>query len=218
MIGMAAAKAIKTTTTMSGLVNYFKFIFSGYIRKKKVLNGIKVHFKYHHGAELFDPIAMILDQYFKIHMVSDTFKVKVDQYNFEHSDFSEKLAGLKPKLDCLINLPLGLLNVQYFVLREEYRTTSFYSILLNEEPLAFWHKKYDYGKERSSIIKNEIFGTNLKSNPALQHEEEPVLFVSSADHALYLEKFIHSHVFYVTRLSQYNNICQQLQKIYKINY
>lgn len=198
---------------MTSLVNYFRFIFSGYLRKKKVLNGVKVHFKYRHDSELFDPVTMMLDQFFKINMVKEDFRVKVSQNDYDLSTILAQLEGSKPKLGCVINLPMGLLRVERFVVKEEFRTTSFYLIQLDEELLAFLHKKYDYGRERLSIIKNDILGGNGIDQSIFKNEEEPILFDFNNGQLLYLEKFVHSHIFYVTQSDAFYKVCQYFEKV-----
>ncbi|TVP54335.1 MAG: hypothetical protein EA341_00275 [Mongoliibacter sp.] len=198
---------------MTSLVNYFRFIFSGYLRKKKVLNGVKVHFKYRHDSEIFDPITMLLDQFFKINMVKEEFRVKVNHNDYDLSMILDQLEGSKPKLGCVAKLPMGLLKVERFVVKDEFRTTSFYLIQLDDELLAFLHKKYDYGRERLSIIKDDIFGENQIDESIFRNEEEPILFDYNNGQLLYLEKFVHSHIFYVNQSDSFYKVCQYFEKI-----
>ncbi|EOZ93870.1 hypothetical protein A33Q_3475 [Indibacter alkaliphilus LW1] len=193
------------------LLNYFKFVATGYVRKRKNLYGKKVYFTYRHDTEIFDPFKMILDHYYKIEQVPETSQFTLDT-QFQHvKGILDQARDKKPKVIVKFSLDAGEIEIRRLVLREEKRTTSLYVIFLDEKPLAFLNKKYDYGNNiQALILENVLHGIEKSQYPDLQLVNAGCLFYNSQKEACFIEKFVHSHIFYIHDTQGYKKVCKEM--------
>lgn len=193
------------------LLNYFRFVATGYLRKKRIIHGIRVQLLFRHDTEVFNPFQLLLDQYYKINGLDPNLKIQVDS-EFSNLEASVPvLTDKKPKVSSIFKLKAGKVAIHRYVVSERKRSTSFYMVYLNEEPLAFLDKKYDYGKEflqHISKISEGILDQSKMENAI--NIEDSLLLHNKMGQACYIEKFVHTHVFYVIDNSKFKKVCEEM--------
>lgn len=185
---------------------------TGYITKKKDLYGKDVHFTFRSKSDYFDPFRLILDQYFKITLYP---KISHNQLNENFTQLTEvhkQAEDKKAKVIVKIPLDMGLLKIKRLVIKEQKRTTSLYMAFLEEKLLFSLHKKYDYGNELQEVL-NIIDPLNTKSNLLKNQLENNNLFVfeNSQNEMCFIEKLVHTHVFYVSDSTKFEKVCEELK-------
>lgn len=194
---------------MTSIFNYFSIVFSGYQRKSKSINGVKVHFKYKYGTELFNPFKILQDQFFKLQQVKEEFVFDVPDSNYSADKILNRIEQKNPRVSCWSAWVEGYLEVNRYVVKEGDRVTSFYIFFFEGELLAFLHKKYDYGRERKTIIESEIMKGADKREVDFSNEDEPIVF-KIHDKGIYVEKFVHTHLFFVADTHNFEKVCKQM--------
>lgn len=195
------------------IINYFKFVATGYIRKKKMLHGTAVHFTYRHDTEIFDPFKLVLDQYYKISQLSPESEIGLDTDFAQVKKTLENLEDKKPKVIVKFKIKAGEIEMHRRVLKEHKRTTSLYVVYLNQKPLFFLNKKYDYGNElQELLLKNVLSEVKNKKIPENHNEFTSYLFFNPQEEACFIEKFVHTHIFFILDVSDFNKICEEMSE------
>ncbi|MBW3466398.1 hypothetical protein [Arthrospiribacter ruber] len=156
---------------------------------------------------------ILADHYYKISHTQKPYVLEIENWKFDTEKYFSWVAEKKAKVYCKMFFPLGLFEVERHVVKEQHRTTSFYLFMLDKEVFAFWHKKYDYGRDRLSVIEEDIFPAGMFIEPILKNEEEPILVKGPENQILYVEKFVHTHLFYIRDQEKFNQLIRQIKDL-----
>lgn len=195
---------------MNLLSNYFRQVFSGYSKKIKTIKGKKIKFKHQSDADLFDPLAILEEHIAKFRIVNEGNMFSLDLPSPVCLNTMDRVRGKKPRTIAKIESNGGTLTVERFLFKEVNRTTSFYVFLWNEEFVGFWHKKYDYGREMEVVIHQELNVADPALIDQFEFDETPVKINFGSNKFLYVEKFVHTHLFYLGNVSLFNKVIDEL--------
>ncbi len=195
------------------IINYFKFVATGYLRKKKILYGTPVYFTYRHDTEIFDPFKLVLDQYYKISQLPPESEIGLATDFGQVKKTMENSEVKKPKVIVKFKLKEGEIEMHRMVLKEQKRTTSLYVVYLNQKPLFFLNKKYEYGNEFQELLhKNVLSGVKNNQIPENHGEYASYLFFNPQGEACFIEKFVHTHIFFISDVSNLKKNCEEMSE------
>ncbi|MFC5623247.1 hypothetical protein [Algoriphagus winogradskyi] len=159
------------------MINYFRKVFTGYKRVEKVVEGMDTTFFYMGQLVRFSPITMIKELRFK--QVTEKFTQVSSKLSItEILDRIGPNSGLaNAKIKVHIKEDNTLLKVHRHVTKIGNFNTSYYEFYIEDELVAVFLRKYDYGRSFASTISKihpEIVITSVKSGEKylFNHQEE----------------------------------------------
>lgn len=194
------------------LINYFRFVLSGYRRKIREVDGVKISYYYIHEADLFDPFKVLMDQYYKVKDLVNGAQIMLSEVSDYSKHTLDQLNEKRPHVLARFNVGIEVIEIRRYVLKIDRRTTSLYVIFTNKQRLAFLHKKYDYGREMEKTAKEISPSEHIPYNlDMLLKEGNPVLFYKGKI-GYYVEKFVHTQVFYMEDSGAFMELCQKMER------
>ncbi|MFN3999024.1 hypothetical protein [Algoriphagus sp.] len=186
------------------LDSYIKNLFSGYKAKTKEIKGIEISYQYVGNPVLFDPITMLNDLKYKLKNGESTHgKLYVRLSALVEID-SISCEKLNPTVKAKFKKAGGNFEVIRCVKTLESVHHSRYEFLLNKSVFCSFQRRYDYGKDYSSILENIssfIVSTDNRFN----------FWKNDQNEALYLEHFGHTHLWVINSFSDLENAWSKIE-------